>query len=142
MSDQAGIPQEMRDAADATARALAIAKAIQAKQYPHGGAPDNLLPALVLSASIARASVAMCAELEHVSESIDDVANNTESAEVQLYNRIEGVSDAIDRIREPLLLKRLEGIETELYRLANIASDAQMSGAFSPCKKGRGDGGK
>lgn len=62
-------------------------------------------------------------------------------AAAKIRDGLLAVADALQGIREPMQIERLAGIENELYRLANVASDAQMAGAFSS-PKGCGDGGK
>jgi hypothetical protein len=63
MSDQAAIPAEWRTAADETAKALSVARAIERRQYPEGDAPPGTLAALIVAVSIhrgARAIVEAC----------------------------------------------------------------------------------
>ena len=110
------LPPEWKTAAAETVRSLSIARHLTARHATEETPESVLLPALLLNIAIARASADIC-------------------------NRIEGVYDGLERLNEPMLIRRMEGIENELYRLANVASDAQMSGMFSR-GKGRGDGGK
>ena len=58
MSDQSSgaIPAEWRQAADETAKALSVARAIERRQYPDNDTPPGLLPALVLSVAVIRAA--------------------------------------------------------------------------------------
>lgn len=108
MSEQSAIPAEWRTAADETAKALSVARAIERRQYPESNAPAGLVAALVLSASVARATA-------------------------EISNRIEGVYDALDELREPMLIERLAGIENELFRIAGIFSD-DPNGLFASSK--------
>lgn len=52
------------------------------------------------------------------------------------------VADALQCLREPAMIERVAGIETELHRLANTAGDAFMVLTDPARRKGRGDGGK
>jgi hypothetical protein len=56
MSEQSAIPAEWRTAADETAKALSVARAIERRQYPEGDAPAGLVAALVLAVAIRRAA--------------------------------------------------------------------------------------
>lgn len=56
MSEQSPIPAEWRQAAEETAKALSIARAIERRQYPDGDAPAGFVPALVLAVAINRAA--------------------------------------------------------------------------------------
>ncbi len=117
MSEQSNtLPPEWKECAAETVRALSIARHLATRHATEETPESVLLPALLLSITMTRTSAAIC-------------------------NSIEGVSDVIEYRREPILIERLAGIESELYRLANVASDAQMAGAFSPAK-GRSDGRK
>lgn len=60
MSEQNAIPAEWRAAADETAKALSIARAIERRQYPEGDAPAGLVVALVVAVAIARAAQGGC----------------------------------------------------------------------------------
>lgn len=88
---------EWRKIADETERALSVARAIENKNYPAGGSdsPPGLLPALLVSVSLARVRDACLA-----------VADQGGS----------GVS--------PALIENLAAIESELSCLSVIASDA------------------
>jgi hypothetical protein len=55
MSEQSTIPAEWRTAADETAKALSVARAIERRQYPEGDAPAGLIAALTLAVAIHRA---------------------------------------------------------------------------------------
>lgn len=56
MSEQSAIPAEWRTAADETAKALSVARAIERRQYqPPDETPAGLIPALVLAVAIHRA---------------------------------------------------------------------------------------
>lgn len=149
MSDQAGIPQDLRDAANAAACALAIAKAVVTKQFPAGGAPDNLLPALMLSASIARASAAICNQLERA---IDRAGENADGLCVELSSlttsvdslthETGGICDALEHAGEPRLNERLAGLEEEVHRVGNLLIDLRVAAGALLKKPGRGDGTK
>jgi hypothetical protein len=54
MSKQNPIPAEWRRAADETAKALSVARAVERRQYPEGNAPGGTLPALIIAAALAR----------------------------------------------------------------------------------------
>ena len=97
MSEQANtLPPEWKECAADTARALALARHL-ASWRATGETPESgLVPALLLSVTMTRTGAAIC-------------------------NRIEGVVDALEGLREPMLIERLAGIESELYRLAEIA---------------------
>jgi hypothetical protein len=56
MSEQSAIPAEWRKAAEETAKALSVARAIERRQYPEGDAPAGLVAALVLAVAIHRAA--------------------------------------------------------------------------------------
>lgn len=87
------IPDEWRKAAEETAKALSVARAIERKQYPDGDAPAGLVAALIVSVSLARVRDGCLA-----------------------------VADELQSAREPRLIERAAGIEQELYRLAEVAS--------------------
>lgn len=55
MNEQGAIPAEWRTAADETAKALSVARAIERRQYPEGDAPAGLIGALVVAVAIRRA---------------------------------------------------------------------------------------
>lgn len=97
MSTQSEIPEEWRKAAEETAKALSVARAIEQKNRPAGGSesPPGLFPALVVAVALARVRDACLA-----------------------------VADQVECTREPMLIERTAGIENELCRLANAASDA------------------
>lgn len=117
MNEQSNsLPPAWKDAAAEAVRSLSIARHLAVRHATEETPESVLLPALLLNIAIARAGADIC-------------------------NRIEGVYDALERLREPMLIERLAGIENELYRLANVASDVQTDGMFSP-GGGRGDGGK
>jgi hypothetical protein len=99
MSEHSAIPAEWRAAAEETAKALSVARAIERRQYPEGDAPAGLIAALVLSATVARASS-------------------------QISNRIEGVYDMLNLIGEPDLVPCLRAITAELKTIADIATKA------------------
>lgn len=100
MSEQANtLPPEWKECAAETVRALSVARHLATRHATEETPESVLLPALLLSIAMMRTGAEIC-------------------------NRIEGVADALDGLREPMLIERLAGIETELYRLANIASDA------------------
>lgn len=96
MSEQSAIPAEWRTAAEETAKALSVARAIERRQYPEGDAPTGLVAALVVSASVARATK-------------------------EIGNRIEGVYDALSLIGEPDLVPCLRAMVGELETLARVA---------------------
>lgn len=108
------LPPEWKDAAAETVRSLSIARHLAARHATEETPESVLLPALLSTIATARASADIC-------------------------NRIEGVYDALEHLREPMLIERLAGIETEIVRLANITSEAHAGCSRS---KGRGDGGK
>jgi hypothetical protein len=56
MSEQSAIPAEWRKAAEETAKALSVARAIERRQYHEGDAPAGLIAALVLAVVIHRAA--------------------------------------------------------------------------------------
>lgn len=112
MSEQFAIPDEWRKAADDTAKALSVARAIERRQYPEGSAPAGLVAALVVSAALAR-----------------------------LRDGCLAIADEVQGARQPLLIDRLAGIESELYRLANFA-DEQSVGSWRLPPKGDRDGGR
>jgi hypothetical protein len=101
------IPDEWKAVATDTARALSIARYLADRQATDETTETDLLPALVMAAT-----------LRHVTH--------------ELCNRIEGIYDALSTLSDPMLTERLAGIENELYRLANVASDAQRAGALTP----------
>jgi len=111
MSEPANtLPPEWKECAADTVRALAVARHLAARHATEETPESVLLPALLLSVTMTRTSAAIC-------------------------NRIEGVYDALDRLREPMLIERLTGIENELYRLAEIANMGCRAGG---CSNGRG----
>lgn len=96
MSIHYAIPDEWRKAAEETAKALSVARAIEHKNYPAGGSdsPPGLLPALVVAVSLARVRDACLA-----------------------------VADQVECAGAPALIERLAGIESELCGLSTAASD-------------------
>lgn len=56
MSEQSPIPAEWRRAAEETAKALSVARAIERRQYPEGDAPSGLVAALALAVVIRRSA--------------------------------------------------------------------------------------
>lgn len=94
MSEQSAIPAEWRKAADETAKCLSVARAIERRQYPEGDAPAGLVAALVVSAALAR-----------------------------VRDGCLSVADEVQSTGEPRLIERIAGIEQELYRLAEVASN-------------------
>ena len=112
-SEQGAIPAEWRRAADETAKCLSVARAIERQQYPEGEAPDGLLSALVISAALAR-----------------------------VHHGCLTVADEVERASAPMLIERLAGLESELFRLANTADDAFKIRTDPARTKGHGDGGK
>ena len=116
MSEQANtLPPEWKECAADTVRALAVARHLAAKHATEETPESVLLPALLLSVTMTRTSAAIC-------------------------NRIEGVIDSLDGLREPMLIERLAGIETELFRIANAARDAESRAAETFHAKRRGNG--
>ncbi|MEI7567618.1 MAG: hypothetical protein WCJ10_07250, partial [Opitutaceae bacterium] len=98
MTEQANtLPPEWKECAADTVRALAVARHLAARHATEETPEAVLLPALLLSVTMTRAGAAIC-------------------------NRIEGVYDALEGLREPMLIERLAGIENELYRLAEITN--------------------
>lgn len=117
MSESANtLPPEWKECAADTVRALAVARHLATRHATEETPESVLLPALLLSVTMTRTSAAIC-------------------------DRIEGVIDSLDGLREPMLIERLAGIENELYGLRNIASDARDAAIRSP-GKGRSDGRK
>ncbi|WP_310451366.1 hypothetical protein [Sulfuritalea sp.] len=117
MSESANtLPPEWKECAADTVRALAVARHLATRHATEETPESVLLPALLLSVTMTRASAAIC-------------------------NRIEGVYDALDGLREPMLIERLAGIENELYGIRNSACDTWDATMLSP-GKGRGDGRK
>lgn len=111
MSEQANtLPPEWKECAADTARALAVARHLASRRATGETPESGLVPALLLSVTMTRTGAAIC-------------------------NRIEGVVDALEGLREPMLIERLAGIETELYRLAEIAN---MGGHAGGRSNGRG----
>jgi hypothetical protein len=90
------LPPEWRECAADTVRALAVARHLAARHATEETPESVLLPALLLSVTMTRTGAAIC-------------------------NRIEGVYDALDGLREPMLMERLAGIESELHRVAETA---------------------
>lgn len=116
MSESANtLPPEWKDCAADTVRALAVARHLATRHATEETPESVLLPALLLSVTMTRTSAAIC-------------------------NRIEGVFDALDGLREPMLIERLAGIETELFRIANAARDAESRAAETFHAKRRGNG--
>ena len=110
MSDTANtLPPAWRDAAAEAVRALSLARHLATRHATDETPESVLLPALLLCIAIARGSADVC-------------------------NRIEGVYDALEGLREPLLIERLAGIESELRRIADADSTAHEAGARGPCK--------
>ena len=116
MSESANtLPPEWKECAADTVRALAVARHLAAKHATEETPESVLLPALLLSVTMTRTSAAIC-------------------------GCIEGVIDSLDGLREPMLIERLAGIESELYRLAEIASGGPAG--WLPSAGGRSDGRK
>ena len=114
MSESANtLPPEWKECAAETVRALSIARHLATRHATEETPESVLLPALLLSIAITRNSAEIC-------------------------NRIEGVYDALEGLREPLLIERLAGIESELYRLAEIARGGPAG--WLPSAGGRSDG--
>ena len=104
MSEQANtLPPEWKECAAETVRALSIARHLAARHATEETQESVLLPAMLLSVTMTRTGAAIC-------------------------NRIEGVYDALEGLREPMLIDRLAGIESELYRLAEIANMGGSNG--------------
>lgn len=109
MSESANtLPPEWKECAAETVRALSIARHLATRHATEETPESVLLPALLLSVAITRTSAAIC-------------------------NRIEGVYDALEGLREPMLIERLAGIENELYRLVGIIGN-DPNGLFTPSK--------
>ena len=118
MSESANtLPDEWKECAADTVRALAVARHLATRHATEETPESVLLPALLLSIAITRNSAEIC-------------------------NRIEGVYDALELLREPMLIERLAGIENELFRIANAARDAESRAAESFYAKRRSDGRK
>lgn len=75
------IPQKYLDAANDVARYLSMARAIERKQYPEGGAPGELLPALLLSLSVRHGA-------DEIVRAIDDMPNGIESELFKIAGRL------------------------------------------------------
>ena len=111
MTEQSNtLPPEWKECAADTVRALAVARHLAAKHATEETPESVLLPALLLSVTMTRTGAAIC-------------------------NRIEGVVDALEGLREPMLIERLAGIENELYRLAEIANMGGHAGGRSNGRK-------
>lgn len=116
MSEQANtLPPEWKECAAETVRVLSIARHLATRHATEETPESVLLPALLLSIATTRAGAAIC-------------------------NRIEGVADALEGLREPMLIERLAGIETELFKIANAARDAESRAAETFHAKRRGNG--
>ncbi len=116
MSEAANtLPPEWKECAAETVRALSIARHLATRHATEETPESVLLPALLLSVTITRTGAAIC-------------------------NRIEGTVDALEGLREPMLIERLAGIETELFRIANAARDAESRAAEALHAKGRSNG--
>lgn len=110
MNEQSNsLPPAWRDAAAEAVRSLSIARHLATRHATEETPEAVLLPALLLNIAIARAGADIC-------------------------NRIEGVYDALDGLREPMLIERLAAIEGELSRLATVTSAAGDAGARGTCK--------
>lgn len=70
-----------------------------------------------------------CATIYHA-ERINDAAHKISRA-------LLGIADLLDGLSQPMQAERLAGIETELYRIANVAGDVLQTREAR-----RGDGGK
>jgi hypothetical protein len=111
MSEQANtLPPEWKECAAETVRVFSVARHLAARHATEETPESVLLPALLLTVAITRTGAEIC-------------------------NRIEGVVDTLEGLREPMLIERLAGIETELYRLAEIANMGCHTGGRS---NGRG----
>jgi len=118
MSETANtLPPEWKECAAETVRALSIARHLATRHATEETPESVLLPPLLLTIAITRTSAEVC-------------------------NRIEGVVDALDGLREPMLIERLAGIENELFRIANAARDAESRAAEAFHAKRRSDGRK
>jgi hypothetical protein len=107
MSEQANtLPPEWKECAAETVRTLSIARHLATRHATEETPESVLLPALLLTVAMKRTGAEIC-------------------------NRIEGVVDALEGLREPMLIERLAGIETELYRLAEIANMGGLAGGRS-----------
>lgn len=116
MSESANtLPPEWKECAADTVRALAVARHLATRRATGETPESGLLAALLLSVTMTRTCAAIC-------------------------NRIEGVIDSLDGLREPMLIERLAGIETELFRIANAARDAESRAAETFHAKRRGNG--
>ena len=118
MSEQANtLPPEWKECAAETVRALSIARHLATRHATEETPESVLLPALLLSVTMTRTSAAIC-------------------------NRVEGVIDSLDGLGKPMLIERLAGIESELFRIANAARDAESRAAEATHAQGRGNGRK
>lgn len=116
MSESANtLPPEWKECAADTVRALAVARHLAAKHATEETPESVLLPALLLSVTMTRTGAAIC-------------------------NRIEGIFDALEGLREPMLIERLAGIENELFKIANAARDAESRAAEAFHAKRRSNG--
>ncbi len=117
MSEPANtLPPEWKDCAAETVRAMSIARHLATRHATEETPESVLLPALLLSVTMTRTGAAIC-------------------------NCIEGVIDALEGLREPMLIERLAGIENELFRIANVARYAEsIADETLLAKKRRSDG--
>jgi hypothetical protein len=116
MSESANsLPPEWKECAAETVRALSIARHLATRHATEETPESVLLPPLLLCIAVTRTGAAIC-------------------------DRIEGVIDSLDGLREPMLIERLAGIESELYRLAEIARGGPDG--WLPSAGGRSDGRK
>lgn len=116
MSESANpLPDEWKECAADTVRALAVARHLATRHATEETPESVLLPALLLSVTLTRTSAAIC-------------------------GRIEGVTDSLSALWEPMLIERLAGIENELFKIANAARDAESRAAEAFHAKRRSDG--
>jgi hypothetical protein len=71
------ITEAWRKAAEETAKALSVARAIERKQYPEGDAPAGLLPALALAVSIHYINTDIVYQFGRIEDAIQNVARVT-----------------------------------------------------------------
>jgi hypothetical protein len=94
------LPPEWKDSAAETVRALAVARHLATRHATEEVPEAVLLPPLLVCVSMARCAAQLC-------------------------NRIEGVYDAVDSIRDPMTVEHLAGIEREFCKIAETARDWQ-----------------
>ena len=92
MSEQNPIPAEWRRAADETAKALSIARAIERRQYPDGEAPAGLVAAMVLAVVIHRSAAEISGSIDELSQPMQ--TERLAGIENELYRLANKAGDA------------------------------------------------